>query len=242
MTLETYKELYKGMSAADVRSLISLSKEFRTETERLYTGIYHQKINKSCGDCWLDAYILIMRGNPEQQKAMAQKIYNLRAGAVLVDPYGDPKKTVTHHNITDDLALYHLRTHPECAKFFSTLPPEWQAEARKSAQEKPITIQAPEDNSDLEAMSDDELAVFDGYNRQQRDRIREIMTGSDNPEEALDKCSVLESEGFKDVADKIRNIIMAELDEKAAAEQEAKERAEAEAAEKAVAEAKKTKK
>lgn len=218
------------MSAAEVRSLISSSKEFRNETERLYTSIYHQKLNKSCGDCWLDAYVLIMKGNPEKIRAMADKKFDLRAGAVLIDPYGDPEKTITHHNVTDELALYHLRTHPDCAKYFSTLPDNWEALARKSAKEQAIKIEVPEDNSDLDAMSDEEKALLAGYNRKQRDRIKEICKDNPSAEGAIE---ALKAEGFDDIAEAIEQAEQAEQARKAeqeAAEKEAAERAAAEQA------------
>lgn len=228
------------MSAAEVRSLISSSKEFRDETERLYVSIYHQKLNKSCGDCWLDAYILIMKGNPVKLRAMADKKFNLRAGAVLIDPYGDPDKTITHHNVTDELALYHLRTHPDCAKYFSDLPKNWEVLARKSAKEQAIKIEVPEDNSDLEAMSDEEKTLLAGYNRKQRDRIKEICQDNQSAEDAIE---ALKAEGFDDIAETIEQadkaekarIAEKEAAERAAAEQAAREAQEA--AEKAAAEA-----
>lgn len=132
MTIEAYRQQYNGMSATQVRGLISSSKEFRNETEKLYTSIFRQKLNKNCGDCWMDAYILIMRTNPEKLKAMQEKIFDLRAGAVLIDPHGDNKKTATHHNLTDELALYHLRTHPDCIKLFSVYPQNWEEMALQS--------------------------------------------------------------------------------------------------------------
>lgn len=148
MTLDQYKEQYKGMSAAEVRGLIARSADFRTETEKLYRSIYHKPLNKSCGDCWIDAYVLIMRGDPNKLKAMQQKRYNLRAGAVLVDPK-DPTKTATMNNITDELAIYHLRIHPTCKRLFSLLPENWEEEVYGSQ----------EDNSDLDGMSAEEKAA-----------------------------------------------------------------------------------
>lgn len=140
MTLEQYKEQYKGMSAAEVRGLIARSADFRSETEKLYRSIYRRPLNKSCGDCWIDAYVLIMKGNPEKLKAMQKKRYDLRAGAVLVDPK-DPTKTATTHNITDELAIHHLRIHPTSKRLFSVLPENWEEEVYgkqedDSAQEK----------------------------------------------------------------------------------------------------------
>lgn len=136
MTLDEYTAEYGGMKAAEVRSLIASSPAFRAETERIYYSIYRKRLNRSCGDCWLDAYILIMRGDRERQKKMINKRYDLRAGAVLVDPHGDRAKMITTHNITDELAVYHLRTHPSCVRLFSVLPDNWEEEVAASAQKE----------------------------------------------------------------------------------------------------------
>ena len=228
MTLDQYKEQYKGMSAAEVRGLIARSADFRTETEKLYRSIYHKPLNKSCGDCWIDAYVLIMRGDPNKLKAMQQKRYNLRAGAVLVDPK-DPTKTATMNNITDELAIYHLRIHPTCKRLFSLLPENWEEEVYGSQ----------EDNSDLDGMSAEEKAVFEGYKRADRDRIREIMAEAITPKEALEKLAVLEQEGYHNASLRLRPEIdkaIAQEEADIAAAKAEKERAEAEAAEKAAKE------
>lgn len=136
MTLDEYTAEYGGMKAAEVRSLIASSPAFRAETERIYYSIYRKRLNRSCGDCWLDAYILIMRGDRERQKKMMNKRYDLRAGVVLVDPHGDRAKMITTHNITDELAVYHLRTHPSCVRLFSVLPDNWEEEVAASAQKE----------------------------------------------------------------------------------------------------------
>lgn len=150
MELSEYRSEYRGMSAADVRRLIAASPQFRKDTEALYTAVYHRKLNKSCGDCWFDAYVVLMTTDINKLQAMKEKRFDLRAGAVLTDPYGDPAKTITARNVTDELALYHLRTHPECIRFFSVYPQDWEALAVASSEEissKPGTIQpapAPE--------------------------------------------------------------------------------------------------
>lgn len=149
MNLEEYKAEYGGMKAAEVRSLIASSPAFRAETERIYYSIYRKRLNKSCGDCWMDAYILIMRGDPEKQKKMMNKRYDLRAGVVLVDPHGDRAKMITTHNITDELAVYHLRTHPSCVRLFSVLPENWEEDVYGKQ----------EDNSDLDGMSAEKEAA-----------------------------------------------------------------------------------
>lgn len=229
MTIEEYKEQYKGMSAAEVRSLISSSKAFREETERIYTGTFHKRLNKRCGDCWMDAYILIMRGDPVKLQAMMNKRYDLRAGAVLVDPK-DPTKTATTHNITDELAIYHLRIHPTAKRLFSKLPDNWEEEVYGSQ----------EDNSDLEGMSAEEKAVLEGYKRADRDRIREIMAEANTPKETLEKLAVLEKEGYDNASMRLRPEVdkaLAQEEADIAAAKAEKERLEAEAAEKAAKEA-----
>ena len=126
MTFEEYKEKYRGMSSVAVRELIRSDALFRKETEQHYTQIYRKKLNKSCGDCWFDAYVVLMNTNPEKAKTMKEKLFDLRAGAVLIDVVKrDPAKTVTHHNITDELALYHLSTNPSYIKYFSIYPDNW---------------------------------------------------------------------------------------------------------------------
>ena len=125
MTYEEYKEKYKGMSAAQVRGLISDSADFRKETERLYTDAFHTKLNKSCGDCWFDAYIVLMRTDTQRLQEMKERLFDLRAGALLIDPKGDKSKTVTRLNLTDNLALYHLRHNPDLIKYFSKYPESW---------------------------------------------------------------------------------------------------------------------
>ena len=44
------------------------------------------------------------------------------------------------HNITDELAVYHLRTNPKCIKYFSRYPENWQElVAASSKKTKPQT-------------------------------------------------------------------------------------------------------
>lgn len=132
MTIDEYRQQYQGISSSEVRELISTDIDFRNNTERLYESIYHTKLNKSCSNCWFDAFILIMRTNLEKLKAMQEKQFDLRAGVVLVDPHGDPAKTVTQRNLTDELALYHLRVNPSCIKWFCIYPKNWEQLAVQS--------------------------------------------------------------------------------------------------------------
>jgi len=161
LTIDEYRAKYQGISSAKVRELISSDTDFRNETERLYESIYHTKLNKSCGNCWFDAFILIMRTKPEKLKAMQEKQFDLRAGVVLVDPHGDPAKTVTQRNLTDELALYHLRVNPDAIKWFCIYPKNWEQlavqsgiEAEKKAAQASAPAPEPEPELKQHATSD----------------------------------------------------------------------------------------
>ena len=131
MTIDEYRQQYQGIRSSEVRELISTDTDFSNNTERLYESIYHARLNKSCSNCWFDAYILIMRTNLEKLKAMQEKQFDLRAGVVLVDPHGDPAKTVTQRNLTDELALYHLQS-TRVASSPSIYPNNWEQLAVQS--------------------------------------------------------------------------------------------------------------
>ena len=47
--------------------------------------------------------------------------YQLKAG-VLLQAFGDASKVMTNANITDELAEFHLKTNPSCARYFSIMP------------------------------------------------------------------------------------------------------------------------
>lgn len=143
------------MSSTQVRELIRDDADFRRETERLYVGIFRQSLNKSCSSCWFDAFILLMRTDLNKLNAMKEKRFDLRAGAVLYDVVNhDPAKTVTHHNITDELALYHLRTNPDYIKFFNLYPENWQELALASAPNATAPAKPAEVKNDAPAVSE----------------------------------------------------------------------------------------
>ena len=63
---------------------------------------------------------------------------------MLVDVInGDNAKMATHHNLTDELALYHLRTNPKSIRLFSKYPENWQELAEAEAEPQPTNEDAP---------------------------------------------------------------------------------------------------
>ena len=52
---------------------------------------------------------------------MGTSKYALKAG-VLLQAFGNAKKTCTNANLTDELAEWHLEHNPQCRKFFAVIP------------------------------------------------------------------------------------------------------------------------
>ena len=75
---------------------------------------------------------------------MALSKYQLKAG-VLLQAFSDASKVMTNKNITDELAEWHLKNNPACARYFSILPgrADIPDEIRKPGQSGPTIIVAP---------------------------------------------------------------------------------------------------
>lgn len=117
----SFRDKYGKLTRQELREKIKHEHAFRHELERLYVRATGLKLNKSCSDCWMDAYIVLM--TIKQITTMQEKNFELKAGALLIDVVNhDNAKLCTRHNLTDELALYHLKTNPACRKKFSKLP------------------------------------------------------------------------------------------------------------------------
>lgn len=126
MTLQEYKQKYAGLSSADVTRLVASDAEFRNATEANYTAYFRSELNTKCGDCWKDAYVLLMRRTPDTNME-TERQFELKAGALLRDVRTFANdKLATRLNLTDELALYHLGTNPGCIGSFSKYPDNWQ--------------------------------------------------------------------------------------------------------------------
>ena len=140
MNCSDYQSKYNGLTQAQVRRLASESSDFRVETEMLYRKVNGSALNKTCSECWVDAYVVIMKSDPDEVEKKLKRKFDLKAGALLIDQKtGDNSKTCSMHNITDELALYHLRTNPKCIRYFSRYPDNWQELVAASAKKKAKT-------------------------------------------------------------------------------------------------------
>lgn len=129
MTLTEYRNTYGNRGYGDVRALIANDAAFRKETESLLMLHFGKKPNRNCSDCWFEAYIELTRTPMEKINERSAE-FDLRAGAILFDVVaGDRSKMCTRRNLTTELALYHLRTNPDCIRLFSKYPADWQQRA-----------------------------------------------------------------------------------------------------------------
>ena len=125
--IEEYRQKYAGLSKTDVKEMAKDSLDFRNETEALYKLGYREDLNKSCSECWVDAYVLLMKAELERFGGEAERKFDLRAGALLLDiKGGDSTKMCTRVNLTDELALFHLSANPKNIEYFSKYPKNWK--------------------------------------------------------------------------------------------------------------------
>lgn len=84
---------------------------------------YLSKSVSGCSNCYFDAYFELI--NLKLETAMSKDTckFKLKTGALLQDVVNyDNDLLCSNANITDELALYHLKTNKNAKKYFQTLP------------------------------------------------------------------------------------------------------------------------
>ena len=90
-------------------------------TKIISDNICEKFLNKKiagCINCYTDAYFELLTLDKKMAIEKQKCVFRLRAGALIKDVNGDRSKMMSNHNITNELALYHLRTNPHCRRFF----------------------------------------------------------------------------------------------------------------------------
>ena len=127
--LQETKGQFAGMSELSLALKSDLALRSRIET---LSRIYLHRTVSGCNNCYCDAYLELIHLNIDKAMAQENSKFKLKAGALLRDVVNfDISKNATQHNLTDELALYHLKTHPEYADLFEKLPKSWQKMAEK---------------------------------------------------------------------------------------------------------------
>ena len=82
---------------------------------------------RGCSNCYSDALFELLTLNIERAMQKEECKFKLRGGKLLLDAVnGDVSKAMTQANISDELALYHLKTNPFCEEYFEELPANWK--------------------------------------------------------------------------------------------------------------------
>jgi hypothetical protein len=99
----------------------------RKEIETLSKAFLNREVS-GCKNCYADAYMELITLSIEKAMVKQASKFELIRGKLLRDIINmDVSKNMTQANITDELSLYHLKTNPECVKFFAKLPNDWEA-------------------------------------------------------------------------------------------------------------------
>lgn len=102
------------------------NKELRCEITIL-SNIFLKRSVQGCQNCYMDAYIELININLKKAMEILKCQFQLLAGALLFDVVNyDNDLLCSNANITNELALYHLKTNPACEKYFQGLPDDWK--------------------------------------------------------------------------------------------------------------------
>lgn len=94
----------------------------RNEIEALSKAFFRKTVS-GCSNCYFDAYIQLISLKIEIAMEKIKCLFLLLAGALLQDSVNQNiDLACSNANITDDLALYHLKTNPNCRVLFQTVP------------------------------------------------------------------------------------------------------------------------
>ena len=130
------------MSDAELWQRVNSDVGFRAEIAALTLRFLHRKIGNCNNRYFEECRNLNLLTQNRIMKQEACK-YQLKSGALLIDP-DDPTKNCTKFNLTNELAEYHLRRNPNCARLFAFIPPKEeveQVEVKKDNIKRPTYVQ-----------------------------------------------------------------------------------------------------
>ena len=127
--------------------------QFKQEVETLYKH-YFSKPLRGCQNCFCDGYHELINLKQERIMEKSKCEFKLRAGALLQDRRSNQDKyRCTNVNLTNDLALYHLKTNPSCEKLFDKMPADWKEQVANyllEGESRPATVTIAEANKKIE--------------------------------------------------------------------------------------------
>lgn len=121
--LQAERGRYENINA--LAGAVKNNTELQNEIRALTMHFLGRSVS-GCSNCLCDAYMELL--TIKKQTIMAKEEYRLRAGALLHDVVNaDVSKNLTNLNMDENLALYHLRTNPDCRFYFERLPKDIEA-------------------------------------------------------------------------------------------------------------------
>ena len=116
------EESHQFANGSELMASLKNDIALRNEIEFLSKSIFHKSVS-GCSNCYFDAYIQLRTLNIDTVMEKIKCLFLLLAGALLHDVVNQNNDLLcSNANITDDLALYHLKTNPACRKYFQELP------------------------------------------------------------------------------------------------------------------------
>lgn len=116
------EESHQFANGSELMASLKNDIALRNEIEFLSKSIFHKSVS-GCSNCYFDAYIQLRTLNIDTVMEKIKCLFLLLAGALLHDVVNQNNDLLcSNANITDDLALYHLKTNPACRKYFQQLP------------------------------------------------------------------------------------------------------------------------
>lgn len=151
---------------------------------------------RGCSNCYSDALFELLTLNIEKAMQKEECKFKLRGGKLLLDAVsGDVSKAMTQANISDELALYHLKTNPYCEEYFEELPADWKEQVEAFDPETMSGGKANANTLDLEQYR----AIID--------EMVEDLKGGMSKNKLVEKFKGFESEGKTLTAKEVKELI-----------------------------------
>lgn len=115
----TREQFAKG---SELFSACKSDETLKQEISALSKRFLHRTV-AGCQNCYMDAYLELINLSIDKVMSKDRLEFRLRNGALLRDVVNQSiDLNCTNLNITEELALYHLKTNPGCRKMFDKLP------------------------------------------------------------------------------------------------------------------------
>lgn len=108
-------------SGGELSNHLKNNEALRRDIEALSRAFLNKSVS-GCSNCYMDAYLELINLNIKKAMTKVNSKFKLRAGALLRSPDGDISKNVSQFNLTDDLAIDHLKANPNSIKYFDKYP------------------------------------------------------------------------------------------------------------------------